>query len=139
MEVEGEGTAMYAAVKEDVNPHVNLQGNGVSHPTTLKKINFKPFLLSPLLKTSEAARTQCSPPVNAGMLVLRFHPTFFPSTIPTLPCCHRPVTSMTLMAIILQVLALLAFTLALIDLVLLVRIILYFLLFHQQLLVLFPQ
>ena len=66
-EVEGEGTAMYTAVEKDVDPRVDLQGNGVSHPTTPKKIKFRPFLLSPLLKTSEAARTQRSPPVNAGM------------------------------------------------------------------------
>jgi hypothetical protein len=44
---------------------------------------------------------------------------------------------MTLTALIIQVLALLAFILALMDLVLLLRIILYFLLFHQRLLVLF--
>jgi hypothetical protein len=66
-------------------------------------------------------------------------PHLFPS-ITSMPLrCHRPVTTMTLMAIVLQALALLAFTLALMDLVLLVRIILYFLLFHRQLLVLFPQ
>ena len=66
LEVEGEGTAMDATVEEDVDPHIDLQGNRVSYPATPKKNKFKPFLLSPLLKTSEAARTQCSPPINAG-------------------------------------------------------------------------
>ncbi len=67
LEVEREETAVNAAVKEDVDPHVNLQGNGVSHLTTLKEDIFLTFSLSPLHNTLEAARMQCSPSVDAGM------------------------------------------------------------------------
>ena len=56
LEVEGEGTAINAAVKKDVDPHVDLQGNRVSHLTMLKKNNFLTFPLSSLHTTLEAAR-----------------------------------------------------------------------------------
>ena len=64
-------TAIDAIVEEDINPHINLQGNGVSQPTTPKKNKIRPFLLSLLLKTLEAARMQCSSAVNIAMLRAR--------------------------------------------------------------------
>ncbi len=67
LEVEGEETAVNAAVEEDVDPRIDLQGNGVSHLTMLKKSNFLTYLLSPLHNTLEAARMQRSPSVDTGM------------------------------------------------------------------------
>ncbi len=54
--MEGEETAINAAVEEDTDPCVNLQGNGVSHLTMLKEDNFLTFSLAPLHTTLEAAR-----------------------------------------------------------------------------------
>src|SRR6266851_112987 len=65
--LEVEETAVNAAVKEDVDPCIDLQGNGVSHLTTLKEDIFLTFLLFPLHNTLEAARMQHSPSVNTGM------------------------------------------------------------------------
>jgi hypothetical protein len=65
LKVEGERIAINATVKEDVDPCINLQGNGVSHLTMLKKNIFSPFPLSPLHTILEAARMQCSLPVDA--------------------------------------------------------------------------
>jgi len=68
LEVEGEETAINAAVEEDADPHIDLQGNGVSHLTMLKEDNFLTFLSAPLHTTLEAARTQHSPLVDKGTL-----------------------------------------------------------------------
>jgi hypothetical protein len=68
--VEGEETAVNTAVEEDVDPHVDLQGNGVSHPIMLKEDIFLTFSSSPLHTTLEAARTQPSPPVDTGTLAI---------------------------------------------------------------------
>ncbi|SRR6266853_4826513 len=67
LKVEGEKTAVNATVEEDADPCIDLQGNGVSHLTMLKEDIFLTFLLSPLHNTLEAARTQCSLYVDAGM------------------------------------------------------------------------
>ena len=67
LEVEGEETAINTTIKEGTDPHVNLQGNGVSHLTMLKEDIFLTFSLSPLHNTLEAARIQCSPSINSGM------------------------------------------------------------------------
>ncbi len=67
LEGEGEATAVNATVEEDVDPRIDLQGNGVSHLTMLKKSNFLTYSLSSLHNTLEAARTQHLPPVDKGM------------------------------------------------------------------------
>ena len=67
LEVEGEETAINATFEEDADPHVDLQGNRVSHPIMHKEDMFLTFLSSPLHNTLEAARMQRSPPVNEEM------------------------------------------------------------------------
>ncbi len=71
LEVEGEETAINATFEEDADPHVDLQGNGVSHPIMLKEDIFLTFSSSPLYTTSEAARTQCSPPIDTRTLAIK--------------------------------------------------------------------
>jgi hypothetical protein len=68
LEVEGEETAINAAFKEDADPRIDLQGNGVSHPNMHKEDMFLTFLSSPLHNTLEAARMQRSPPIDEGTL-----------------------------------------------------------------------
>ena len=68
LKVEGEETAVNTTVEEDVDPCVDLQGNGVSHLTMLKEDIFLTFPSSPLHNTLEAARMQRSPPVDEGTL-----------------------------------------------------------------------
>jgi hypothetical protein len=66
LEVEEEGAAVNAAVESDVDPRVDLQGNGVSHPIMPNEDMFLTFPSSPLHNTLEAARMQRSSPVDAG-------------------------------------------------------------------------
>jgi hypothetical protein len=66
LEVEEEGAAVNAAVESDVDPRVDLQGNGVSHPIMPNEDMFLTFPSSPLHNTLEAARMQRSPPVDEG-------------------------------------------------------------------------
>jgi hypothetical protein len=67
LEVEGKKTAVNATFEEDADPHIDLQGNGVSHPNMHKEDMFLTFPSSPLHNTLEAARMQHSPPINEGM------------------------------------------------------------------------
>jgi len=90
LEVEGEETAVNAAVEEDVDPRVNLQGNRVSHLTMLKEDNFLTFPSSYLHITLEAARTQHSSPINVGTPPIE-GPELFSHANTALPSLNTPL------------------------------------------------
>ncbi len=89
LEVEGEGATINATFEEDADSHVDLQGNGVSHPIMLKKDIFLTFSSFPLHTILEAARMQCSPPINAGTLAIE-EPELSSHTNMALPLLDTP-------------------------------------------------